>query len=200
MLPRQDGHIDIEDSVAASGHHADLAGLQQTVHGVNILRRHLGQHFQLQILPSGGKACGGSGLNTFQSPGVGNGDGLHIFDDIAADLHPALLRHGTQSRPGLGGSQGDGNRLRAAHGGDQLLLQNLHIAVIMGCTIHVTRLLIVFSDYTGNPTRRQAPENQRNAPGDIRAGFRHKLSLRSSKGVRLSPEAHPTASSPGSLP
>ena len=141
MLPRHDGDVDIKHPVSLGGHHTEFTGLQQAVHGLDVLRRHLGQHLQLQVRPSGGKARRGSGLDALQSTGIGHRHGLYVLDDIAADLHPALLRHSAQRRPGLGCRQSDGDGLRAAHSGDQLFLQNFHIAVIMGRLVHSVLLL-----------------------------------------------------------
>lgn len=88
-----------------------------------------------------GHTRGSRRLDSLETAGVGHRHRLHVFDNIAADFHPAPLRHRAQGFPGLGRRQGDGHRFRAAHGGNQFLPEDLQVLFIMGSPLHSLRFL-----------------------------------------------------------
>ena len=125
VLPGEGGDHDVEDMGRVGK--ADLYGdaLQGRGQGVDLLRRGPGEDLQLRSgVPDEGPGQRG-GPDTPESPGVGDHHALHVFQDVAADLHQQPLRLPAQKPACLGGGIGDGDRLRAARGGDQLLRQDL---------------------------------------------------------------------------
>ena len=89
-----------------------------------------GNDFQNPVRVPGDDPRGGGGLDAPQTAGVGNHHALDIFDNIAAGFHQGPLRQTAQGFPGNGGAVGNGDGLRAAHGGHQLLPQNPDIGPV----------------------------------------------------------------------
>ena len=124
------GDDDIKDHVPRGRGHPDFMtgeiGLDLLLLGVG----HLGDDLQDLSGVPGHRARGGRGLDALEAAGVGYHYAFNILDDIAAGLHQNALRQAAQNLPGLGGGVGDGNGLGAAHGGYQLLPQDLYKMVI----------------------------------------------------------------------
>ena len=130
VLSGGEGNDDVEDHVPRRGGHPNLVagqiGLDLLLLGV----AHLGDDLQNLSRVSRHHAGGGGGLDALQSAGVGHHDAFDIFNNVPAGLHQNPVRQTAQDLPGLGGTVGDGDGLGAAHGGHQLLPQDLYKVVI----------------------------------------------------------------------
>ena len=82
------------------------------------------QHLHLPLCVAGQSAQRAGRLNAGHAAGIGDPYTAHVFDDVAAALGHDPIGITAQHGSRLGGGIGQRNRLCAAHGGDQLLLQD----------------------------------------------------------------------------
>jgi len=133
-------HTDVKDFAVGWRHDFQREALAERGNLPRLLRSDVRQNLQLQILTTGHDSGGHSRLQPLLSAGAGNHHALHIFNNVAADLQPAPIGQCAQCHAGFGGSQSDGNRLCAAHGGDQFLPQDLKVLFVMRCLFHLCSL------------------------------------------------------------
>ena len=113
----------------------DGHGLQKAPQRLPLLRGDGCDDLQLPAGVAGHHACGGGCLDALSAPGVGDHDALDILNDIAAGGYGDGLRERAQQLPGLGGAEGDGDGLGAAHGRHQLLGQDAEIGRVTGIVL-----------------------------------------------------------------
>ena len=132
VLPRPEGQHNVKYHVSSDGSHRNLVSGQIVPYGGLLLLRDEGDHFQNFPRVPGHSPRGGSGLDALQPAGVGHHHALYIFNDIPTGLHQHPLRHPAQHLPGLGRAVGNGDGLRTAHGGHQLLPEDLDEMAVAG--------------------------------------------------------------------
>ena len=119
-----EGDVDVENE-AGTGAADGKAGLLQVGGDPPALfRGDVGDDLQLPVRLPGDDARRRRGLQSPQSAGVGDHHALHVFDDVPADADGHLLGGAAQFPGGPGGGVGHGDRLGAAQGGDQLLVED----------------------------------------------------------------------------
>ena len=131
VLPCPQRQSDLKDHIPFRWPDFDLMAGQVVPDGRLLFPGHSGNDLQnFSRVPSHGPG-GGCRLNTLE-PGVGHHDALYIFNDIPAGLYQNSLWKPAQNLPGLGRAIGNGDGLRTAHGGHQLLPENLDEMAITG--------------------------------------------------------------------
>ena len=103
----------------------DGVGLEKAGHLLLLGLRHHGNDLQHLVRVSRHQSGGDGGRDALQPAGVGDNDALHVFDQVAADLDGDSVRRAAQGPAGHRRAVGQGDGLGAAHGGDQLLPQDL---------------------------------------------------------------------------
>ena len=125
-----DGDGNVKNQVRLGKIHRHGGVVDILLNLVDLLGGHLRDDFQFLVRPAGHDAGGAGCLQAPHAAGVGHHDALDVFDDVAADLNGHPVRHLAQRLAGNGGGIGHGNGLGAAHGGQKLIFQNLHIGAI----------------------------------------------------------------------
>ena len=127
---RIDSNTDIEDEWRIDGADIKFGGLEIRAHVRDLRVRDLAQDLQLLVLAPGDDTGGSRRRNAVHGACVRHDDAFDVLDDISADLdlHPRRTR--AERRTRLRGRVGNGDRLRAAHGGNQLLTQDVQKALI----------------------------------------------------------------------
>ena len=77
----------------------------------------------------------GRHLDAALAAGIGHGDALDVFDDVAAAKRRDVFGKRSQDRARLCRGIGDGNRLRTAQGRDQFVFENGNV-VVKNCGVH----------------------------------------------------------------
>src|SRR5699024_9790986 len=128
---------DVEDLAVVHRLDPDGGAFQEAAHLRFLLFGHFGDHLQGAARLTAHDAGGRRGLDPLHPAGVGNDDALDVLDDVVADSQPDLAGQSAQHLPGLGRRVGDGDGLGAAHGGDQLFVQDPQIGLVQcACFIH----------------------------------------------------------------
>ena len=130
IAPLPQRHNNVEDKAVVDCLHRDRHLLQEGAHRCLLVRCYSCDDLQRLVRLPADDACRCGGLNALHAIGVGHDDALDILDDVAAHADLDFVRHAAQHIPRLGGGVGDGDRFGAAHGRDQLLLEDLHIRLI----------------------------------------------------------------------
>ena len=126
ILSGTQGQGDGKHNVALVRQYADRAHLHKARDLRLLCLRNLADHLEDLVLLARDDARDSCSLDALEAAGVGHHHALDVFDDVAAghDLH--ALGQTAQNGARLRSAVGDGNRLRAAHGGHELLAQNLY--------------------------------------------------------------------------
>ena len=130
IAPLLQRHDDVKDKAVVDCLHRDRHLLQEGAHRSLLVRCYSCDDLQCLVRLPADDACRCGGLNALHAIGVGHDDALDILDNVAAHADLDFIRHAAKHIPRLGGGVGDSNRFGAAHGWDQLLLEDLHIRLI----------------------------------------------------------------------
>ena len=135
-------------------------GVHVGADGLFLLVGDLGNDLKDFFRASGDNARGRGGLNALESTGVGHHHAFDVLDDIAAGFHQHLFRLFAQHLPGLGGAIGQRDRLGTAHGGDQLLMEDLDKVVVSGIgSFHTFPSFLIDLAVLRHTTKRTAGRN-----------------------------------------
>ena len=154
VLPGGESDDDVKHHVPRRGGNPDLMARQIGLNLFLLCVRHLGDDLQDLSRVSRHHAGGGGRLNSLQPSGVGHHHAFDVFDDVSAGLHQDFIRQAAQNLPRLGRAVGDGDGLGTAHGGHQLLPQDLYKMVIaLIGLIHVSPPFVSFPFLVWGPRR-----------------------------------------------
>ena len=135
VLPGPGADGDVKDKGGIRQLHGDGGVRQVLPDGVLLPLPYGGEHLQLQGRVPGGHAGSRRRGDAPQPAGVGDEHAFHVFDDVPAGLHLHALGRAAQGLAGHGGGVGNGDGLGAAHGGHQLLVEDVYI-ISIGCGVH----------------------------------------------------------------
>ena len=121
MLPGPAGQPDIQHPGRIGAGNLNRSILRIGRDGLVPLRRDIGNDLQDPPRVTGCNARRYGRADALQPSGVGDDNAFHVFNDIAGNLRPYPFRPDAQDVPEPGGGIGQGNRLRAARCGNQLL-------------------------------------------------------------------------------
>ena len=124
------GQINVENQVRGGRLDVQLYPIHVVPDGGVGLLGHLADNLQLPVRVTGHDAGTDRRGHAVKAPRVGHDDTLDIFDDVAADQQIDLLRQAAEDLSSLGSGIGQGDGLGAAHGGLQLLCQDVQILLI----------------------------------------------------------------------
>ena len=133
--------LDVEDPLTLAVADGDGHGGEIGVELLNLLRAERGEHLQLGPGVAGDYAGRGRGLDAPAALRIGHDHALDVLDYAGARAHVHALRPRAEGLGGPGRAVGHGDGLRAAHGGDELLLEYLYVFQIYGCIKHFSLLL-----------------------------------------------------------
>ena len=130
IASRVDRDADIEDERRVDRPEVNGRLQQVRPHVRDLLVGDLAEDLQLLLLPARDDARGSRRGDAVHRARMRHDDALDVLDDISADLDPHPLRPLAEHGAGLRRGVGDGDGLRAAHGGHELLAQDLYKALI----------------------------------------------------------------------
>ena len=142
------GHHDVEDQRGVGQLHLGLHLLHEAADLLLLRLADLSDDLQLLVRVAGHHAGHRGRRDAPQPAGVGHHHAFHVLDDVAAGLHQDPVGQLAQVLPGDGGAVGDGDGLGAAHGGQELLLEDGDAVLIrLVGTVHgKSPLTILMSD------------------------------------------------------
>ena len=130
FLTAVQGHQNVKDDTVIHSFHGNRHGLQKIAHLLLLLAGDLCNDFQSFLCFAGHDTGYRRGFDALHAVGIGNDNTFYVFNNIVADADGDPIRSCAQNFPGLGSGVGNGDGFGAAHGGDQLFFQNLHIGLI----------------------------------------------------------------------
>ena len=117
------GELDVQQTRRFGTGHADVGAVQIRLDGSHIRLRHVGDDLKLCVGVAGHYAHGDGGVDAPASSCVGDDHGLHILQDVPADLSQDLFRFSAQHLAQFCGTVRDGDGLCTPCGQQELLLQ-----------------------------------------------------------------------------
>ena len=130
IFPGERFHANIEILLAFQQEAAAEAGLAEALRLSYILRRNRFEDLQRPLRVAADRSEDRRGVHALHSAGVGHGDALHVFENIAAEIHVDPFRLPAESLSSLAGGIGDGDRFGAAERRDQLAAKDIGIGAV----------------------------------------------------------------------
>ena len=158
------GEADVQHAGRFGAGDGDVRAVQIRLNVPFVLLCDLSQHLQLGVCVPRHDAHGDGGVNAPPPAGVGHHHGLHVFQDVAADLRQHLFRFTAQHLAQLCSTIRDGDWLCTPCGQKKLLRQNGAVGFRFPFVQHSYRTPYIKFVYNPAPSEKRSKKASQSLP------------------------------------